>query len=158
MKFSHEATIPLRHDAVDLADWLFELTDGEYQACARGHRAAGVSGGFRRSGMVNVESIGGTLLIQHYVPKVAEMDHVTMVSTATRAYIMHVFPVSIGVVWDMQIKAAGADVSRFQCSIDIAFPLPIRILGYLVGAPQSIRRHLIEETGGFARDILRKYA
>ncbi len=158
MNFSHEVSIPLRHEAIDLADWLFELTDSEYQACARGHRAAGVTGGAKRSGMVNVESIGGTLLIQHYAPTVAEADRVTMVSRATRAYIMHVFPVSIGVVWDMRIKADGADASRFQCSIDIDFPLPVQILGYFVGASLAIRSHLVEETNGFARDMLRKYA
>lgn len=101
--------------------------------------------------MVNVESIGGTLLIQHYATQMAASDRVTMESKATGAYIMHVFQVSTGVVWQMKIRADGANASRFECTIDIDFPRPIRILGYLVGAPRSIRRHLVEETNGFAR-------
>jgi hypothetical protein len=51
---------------IDLESWLFGLSDAEYQACARGHQAAGVFNDEHGRGMVNVESIGGNLIVQHY--------------------------------------------------------------------------------------------
>ena len=113
----------------DLPEWLFSLSEAVYAACARGHRAIGVVGGARRSGMINVESIGGSLLIQHYATRLAAKDHVTMVSEASRAYLMHLAPVSIGVVWDMQVIPAQRETSRFRCTIDVAMPTAVRVLG-----------------------------
>jgi hypothetical protein len=45
---------------VDLTAWIFGLSDAEYQACARGHRAAGAYVDEQGRGTVNVEAIGGT--------------------------------------------------------------------------------------------------
>ena len=156
MRYSHEASIPVAAGAIDLAQWLFDLSEADYGACARGHRAIGVVGGDRRSGMVNVESIGGSLLIQHYATRLAAKDHVTMVSEASRAYLMHVVPVRVGVVWDMRVFPDGPETSRFQCTIDVAMPLAVRVLGLFNGTGFFVRRHLVEETHGFARDIARK--
>ena len=158
MRYSHEASIPLAADAIDLAEWLFGLSEADYGACARGHRAIGVVGGDRRFGMVNVESIGGSLLIQHYATRLAATDHITMVSEASRAYLMHVAPVRVGVVWDMQLFPEGPGTSRFRCTIDVAMPAAVRVLGLFNGTGFFVHRHLIEETRGFARDIARKYA
>jgi hypothetical protein len=157
MKFSHEVSIPLSEDLINLPVWLFELTEQDYADCARGHRAIGVIGGAKRLGMVNVESIGGTLIIQHYATQVAERRHVTMVSKASRAYLMHLFPVNIGVIWDMQVSADGPDASRFRCAIELDFPPAVQFLGYFIGAPLFARRHLIEETAGFSHNILKKF-
>jgi len=156
MKFSHEVSIPLSKNLINLPDWLFELTEQDYARCARGHRALGIIGGARRLGMVNVESIGGTLIIQHYSTQLAEKHHVTMVSKASRAYLMHLFPVNIGVVWNMRVTGDGPDRSRFQCAIELDFPPVVKVLGYFIGAPLFARQHLVEETGGFSRDILKK--
>ena len=106
--------------------------------------------------MVNVESIGGSLLIQHYATRLAEKDHVTMVSEASRAYLMHVVPVRVAVVWDMQVFPEGPEASRFRCTINVAMPTAVRVLGLFNGTGFFVRRHLIEETKGFARDIARK--
>jgi hypothetical protein len=157
MKYSHEVSIPLSKDLINLPDWLFELTEKDYADSAHGHRAIGVIGGAERSGMVNVESIGGTLIIQHYATQIAEKQHVIMLSKASRAYLMHLFPVTIGVVWDMRVAGDGPDASRFQCVIEIDFPPAVQLLGYFIGAPLFARRHLIEETNGFSRNILKKF-
>ena len=157
MRFAHETTILLAASSIDLPEWLFNLTDAEYGACARGHRGIGVQGGARRSGMINVESIGGSLMVQHYETRRADKDHVTMVSEASRAYLMHVAPVKVGVVWDMQVMPDGPSTSRFRCEIDVAMPLAVRLLGLTTGTPLFVRRHLVEETNGFARDIARKH-
>ena len=106
--------------------------------------------------MVNVESIGGSLLIQHYATQRADKDHVTMVAGASRAYLMHLVPVEIGVIWDMQVLSEGPETSRFRCTIDVAMPPAIRVLGLFNGTGFFVKRHLIEETEGFARDIARK--
>ncbi len=66
------ATLEVPAAEVDLGSWLFALSDEEYQACARGHHGAGVIDDERGRGMVNVESIGGNLIVQHYRPVRAE--------------------------------------------------------------------------------------
>jgi hypothetical protein len=38
MKFTQETVIKAPADQVDLEDWLFTLSDSEYQATAKGHR------------------------------------------------------------------------------------------------------------------------
>lgn len=40
MVFSHEAPIPLPLSAIRLDEWLFNLSEKDYMACARGHRAS----------------------------------------------------------------------------------------------------------------------
>lgn len=155
MKFSHEVTIPLAVGAIDLPGWLFTLSEADYAACARGHRAIGTLGGAEQTGMVNVESIGGSLLVQHYATRRAERDHVTMVSKASRAYLMHLVPVTVAVVWDMSVVGCGED-ARFRCTIEVDMPLVVRLLGFFNGTRTFVRRHLVEETRGFARDIARK--
>ena len=60
------ATLDAPDDEIDLERWLFELSDADYQACARGHRAAGSYTDEHGRGTINVESIGGNLIIQHY--------------------------------------------------------------------------------------------
>ena len=159
MRFAHEITIPLPASSIDLPEWLFDLTEAEYAACARGHRGLGVQGGSRRTGMINVESIGGSLLVQHYETRRADKDHVTMVSEASRAYLMHVAPVKVGVVWDMQVMPDGPTTSRFPLRDrrrDAASRPP----------PRPDHRHARSSSGatssrktkGFARDIARKHS
>ena len=135
--------IDLPVEAINLPDWLFTLSEADYSSCAHGHRAIGMLGGAQRTGMVNVESIGGSLLIQHYATRLAEKDHVTMVSETSRAYIMHIVPVKCGVIWDMQTRAAGQDKTLFECTIDVTLPAVVRLLGYTIGTPVFIRRHLV---------------
>ena len=70
MSISHTAHVTLNEpsDEIDLEAWLFGLSDADYQACARGHHGAGVFADEQGRGMVNVESIGGNLIVQHYRP------------------------------------------------------------------------------------------
>ena len=44
MIFSHEVPLQLPTHAIHLDEWLFNLSESEYQACARGHRAVGTNG------------------------------------------------------------------------------------------------------------------
>ena len=66
-----EALINAPKEAFNLHDWVFTLSDKDYQTTARGHIGAGSSihsDGTQTS--VNVESVGGNLLVQHYVAEV----------------------------------------------------------------------------------------
>jgi len=60
-------------EKVDIADWLFNLPEAEYQRCSDAHIAAGItSTDDGRPMSINVETIGDALLIQHYVAEVCE--------------------------------------------------------------------------------------
>jgi hypothetical protein len=57
---------------VDIPEWLFNLSDLEYQKCSVAHIACGSSrtaDGRRMS--LNVEEVG-SLVVQHYVEDIAE--------------------------------------------------------------------------------------
>lgn len=67
-----EATIHAPLGAIDLTEWVFTLTDSEYQACSKNHIAAAVTlapEGKRMS--INVEHVGN-LMVHHYVEDVAQ--------------------------------------------------------------------------------------
>jgi hypothetical protein len=69
-------------EKIDLGNWLTELTDAEYQACAvPDHHACGWSKNANNDSVsINVEVIGGTLMIQHYIAEVQEPHHRRLVS------------------------------------------------------------------------------
>src|SRR5207244_2655438 len=55
-------------EKIDLPTWAFALPDKEYQGCSPAHVAAGFTtapDGTRMS--INVEVIGGSLMVQHYL-------------------------------------------------------------------------------------------
>ena len=91
-----EAPIEAHKDNFDLHHWVFNLSDSDYQNTARGHIAAGASthiDGTRTS--VNVESVGGNLLVQHYVAEVGEKDYVRI----PKEFREHIFSVPVKLVW-----------------------------------------------------------
>ena len=92
MKASSETVIARPADRIDLVEWLTNLSDRDYQACSPGHRAAGVFRENGRLGSINVESVGGHLLVQHYLDENSRSDHVVMRSRNTRVYVMHLVP------------------------------------------------------------------
>ena len=58
------------------------LPDSEYQACSPAHCAAGATtttDGRRMS--INVEVIGGSIIVEHYVEEIAQPDHLRLIST-----------------------------------------------------------------------------
>lgn len=101
MVFTHEASIGIPSSAIRLDEWLFHVSEEDYKACARGHRAVGTNGGERFLGMVNVESMAGALIIQHYRTELLEVDHVRLSSEKSRAYLMHLVPFHLRVTWEM---------------------------------------------------------
>jgi len=71
---------------IDVTDWLFNIDDLEYINCtphSKAHLAAGFThspDGKRMS--INVEDIGGALIVQHYHEAICEKLHCRIVSTS----------------------------------------------------------------------------
>ena len=80
--FSHIVNAPI--ERVDISDWLFHLTNAEYQRCCPpAHIAAGTTTtDDGRPMSINVETIGDSLLVQQYVGEVTEPHHCRLVSTS----------------------------------------------------------------------------
>jgi hypothetical protein len=156
MKVSHQAVIHAAADEVNLEQWLFTMSDSDYQAAARGHRAAGTFTQDGRRGSVNVESIGGTLMIQHYLECDAGPRRVEMLSERSDAYLFHLLRVHVQVRWTMTVEPLTADTATFTCDVELDMPLILRVAGALIGTPYFVRKHVAEETPNFVADIERK--
>lgn len=156
MVFTHEASKGLPLSAIHLDEWLFNLSEKDYKACARGHRAVGTNGGPQFDGVVNVESIAGALIIQHYRTELLEANHVRLFSERSRAYLVHLVPFHLQVGWEMQVSSVSAEESRLRCAIDVRNPLWVRCVDLFNATNYWIHQHLIEETKGFAHDLTRK--
>lgn len=152
MEFTHTVPVPTMSKAFNLADWIFTMTDQEYRACAKGHHAMGVIGAENRLGVVNVEQIAGTLIVQHYETRLAEQDHVMFVSDASEGFVLHTVPFKMKVHWDMQLMPS-ANGTSLQCTIGFDAPGWVEAAGVLNRSNHFVHKHLIEETEGFARDI-----
>lgn len=157
IKHEATATLPVAASEVNLGQWLFTLTDEDYRATARGHHAAGIHRHHDgRQGMVNVEAIGGSLIIQHYHAAQAGPAFVEMVSPESRGYLMHLMPVPLSVRWVMSVSPTAAGTSTLTCRVEVGFPMLVQLAGAFIGTSRAIRKHVEEETAGFAADILRK--
>jgi hypothetical protein len=156
MKHTGHTTLDVPSDQVDLSNWLFTLSDADYQATARGHRAAGTFAQDGVRGMVNVEAMGGHLIIQHYRQVSATPSEVEMVSERSRVYLFHLVPATVQVRWTMSVTARTADTSDFHCSVELTLTPLLHTLGHLTALSAAIRAHTLEETQGFADDITRK--
>lgn len=152
--------VPLRVpvDAVDLEEWIFTLADEDYQAASPQHRAAGTtsSGGVR--GTINVESIGGTLIVQHYREITAGPRGFELLSERSRAYLFHLVPARAEVRWTMTVEPGDNGDSRLSCTVELTLSPLLTALSALIATPFFIRSHVRNEAGGFARDIERKHA
>ena len=156
MIVTQEVPLPLAAGDVHLDEWLFNLSEEDYKACAHGHRAVGTRGGAHFEGMVNVESMAGALIIQHYKTELLEPNHIRLFSKRSRAYLMHLIPFHLQVGWEMQVSSVSASKSKLSCRIDVRNPLWVRMIGVFNATNHWIRQHLIEETQGFAIDLTRK--
>ena len=115
------ATIHAPFERVDIADWLLHLPDAEYQRCAPpDHIAAGTTTtDDGRPMSINVEVIGGSLMVQHYVAEVHEPHHCRMVSISdvqTPAGWS-----KIQVIWDLSVTALDSGSCRYTNQV-LSYP------------------------------------
>lgn len=156
---SHTAHVTLNasSDEIDLEAWLFGLSDADYQACAKGHRGAGVFADQQGRGMINVESIGGNLIVQHYRSVRADRSAVEMYSRASRVYLFHLLPVVAGVRWTLEVSPETPTASDFACTVQVDLSRILGSLARLNMLSDFLERHVDEEAAGFAADITRKH-
>ena len=157
IKHTAYATVDAPNPEIDLENWLFGLSDDEYQACARGHHGAGTFTDEEGRGMVNTESVGGNLIIQHYRVVRAEKSFVEMYSAASRIFLFHLVPVTGAVRWTLTTTPKSATSSTFACSVEVILPPVLAVLARTIVLGLFIRRHCEEETPNFAADIMRKH-
>src|SRR5262249_56565402 len=117
------ATIPAPVERVDTADWLLPLPDAEYQRCAPPDHiaAATTTTDDGRPMSINVEVIGGTLMVQHYMAEVHEPHHCRMVSLSdvqTPAGWT-----KIQVIWDLSVTALNSASCRCTNQV-LSYPTP----------------------------------
>ncbi len=158
MEATYDALVPVPANAIDLGDWIFQMTDEEYRACSRNHYAMGIVGGAKRLGIINVEQVAGALIIQRYAPQLMQKSHVTMISKESQAFLARIIPFKMEVTWDMQIVEENAASSRLRCSLVVVTPLWVKVAGWFIASNYLLKRHLIGETKGFARDLTSKLA
>jgi hypothetical protein len=160
---SVSATINAPIETVDIPAWCFTLTDAEYQACSPAHVAAGATttpDGRRMS--INVEIIGGSLLVQHYVEEIAEPDHLRLVSHSD--VMTPTGRTFIDVVWELRVTKIDDTSCEFTNTVhSSAPPEMLEFLGHQ-GIPLEVFRaarrpnseaHNRQETPQFARSIER---
>jgi hypothetical protein len=104
---SFTAIINAPIEKIDLPTWAFTLPEHEYQASSPAHVAAGFTtspDGKRMS--INVEVIGGTLMVQHYVETLGRKDHLILES------VSDLFPpagrTTMHVLWELSVKPIDA--------------------------------------------------
>lgn len=149
---------------IDLSEWLFTLSDKEYQACSVAHIAAGSSrlpDGRRIS--VNVEKPGDTLMIQHYVEDTSEREQCRVVS------LTDAFSPLGRTGWHVTWKVSAQPIDARSCEFTNHFEVTATdgFLSLLEAngvaleqvakvAQKQADEHNEEETPLFAADIERK--
>ncbi|MGX9146386.1 hypothetical protein [Mesorhizobium sp. 128a] len=109
---SFTAVINAPIEKIDIPKWCFNLAEQEYQGCSPAHVAAGFTtapDGKRMS--INVEVIGGALMVQHYVETLGRKDHLILDS------VSDIFTpngrTTINVRWELSVKALNDGSCEF---------------------------------------------
>jgi len=163
VKSSVSAIIEAPIEKVDIPDWCYSLPDSEYQACSQAHVAAGATRALNGRRMsINVEVLGGSPMVQHYVEEIAEPHHLRFVSHSD--VFTPAGRTKIGVIWDLSVKRIDAQTCEFTNTVHSSFtPELLDFLGRQ-GIPtdvfQAARRPITEahnrqETPLFAKSIER---
>jgi len=163
VKSSCSATINAPIERVDIPSWCLTLPESEYQRCSPAHCSAGATtspDGGRMS--INVEIIGGSLMVQHYVEEIGEPNHLRLVSNSD--VFTPTGRTKIGVIWDLSVKKIDDETCEFTNMVQsLATPELLDLLGKQ-GIPLEVFRtarkpiteaHNRQETPLFAKSIER---
>ena len=160
---SFSATIDAPIEQVDIPSWCFSLPESEYQACSPAHCSAGATtapDGRRMS--INVEILGGSLMVQHYVEEIGQPDHLRLVSTSD--VFTPTGRTKVGVIWDLKVRKLDDKTCQFTNTVhSSATPELVDFLGKQ-GIPWEVFKaarkpvseaHNRQETPLFAKSIER---
>jgi hypothetical protein len=113
---SFSATINVPIDRVDIPAWCFTLPESEYQSCSPAHCSAGVTtapDGRRMS--INVEVLGGSPMVQHYVEEISERNHLRLVSNSD--VFTPTGRIKVDVIWDLSVKKVDDHSCEFTNTV-----------------------------------------
>jgi hypothetical protein len=160
---SFTATIDAPVEKVDIPSWCFTLPESEYQSCSPAHCSAGSTtapDGRRMS--INVEILGGSMIVEHYVEEVGQPDHLRLVSTSD--VFTPTGRTKIGVIWDLAVRKIDDKTCEFTNTVQSSTtPELMDFLGKQ-GIPLEVFRaarkpiseaHNRQETPFFAKSIER---
>ncbi|MEP6539256.1 MAG: hypothetical protein ABJF23_28220 [Bryobacteraceae bacterium] len=112
--FSARINAPI--EKVDIPSWCFTLPESEYQACSPAHYSAGSTtapDGRRMS--INVEVLGGSMIVQPYVEEIGQPDHMRLVSTSD--VFTPTGRTKIGVTWDLAVRKIDDKTCEFTNTV-----------------------------------------
>jgi hypothetical protein len=116
VKSSFSATINAPIEKVDIPSWCFTLPESEYQSCSPAHCSAGATtapDGRRMS--INVEILGGSLMVQHYIEEIGQPDHLRLVSNSD--VFTPTGRTKVGVIWDLSVKKIDDKTCEFTNTV-----------------------------------------
>ncbi|WAJ47414.1 hypothetical protein OK015_13795 [Mycobacterium sp. Aquia_216] len=121
VRTTESAIIHAPIDKVHIADWLLNLPDAEYQRCAPpDHIAAGSTTTDDGQPMsINVEEVGGSLVVQHYVAERHEPHRCHMVSLSDLRTPLGW--TKIQVIWDLSVTPLDSGSCQFT-NLVISYP------------------------------------
>lgn len=103
-------------EKINIADWLLNLPDAEYQRCSVNHIAAGITFNYEGTPMsINVEYVGTALVIQHYVFTESRPDYCRMLSVSDT--ITASGRSKVQVLWELKAEKIDDKTSRYTNSI-----------------------------------------
>ena len=157
MDTSVTVDVKLPAGKIDLEKWLFEMSDADYRSCSPAHLAMGISTlPDGKKVCINVERIGGTTILHHYVPVVSRNNYLNLVSEKTS--VISGRPMDVRVTWELSVTPVSSASSKLTCHVTASTDNKIVAwLGKLLGS-QASDQHNREESPLFARDMERKFA
>jgi len=160
---SFSAVIHAPLEKVDIPTWCFSLSEAEYQWCSPAHYSAAVTtapDGRRMS--INVEVIGGSMMVQHYLEEVSEPHHLRLVSCSD--VFTPTGRTKLDITWDLSVVKIDDSSCEFTNMVrSAATPELIELLtrqGIPVDVFANARKpnsagHNRQETPMFAKSIER---
>jgi putative intracellular protease/amidase len=158
------ATIHAPIEKINIADWLLNLPDAEYQRCSHSHIAgASSTSDDGRPMSINVETIGDAFVVQHYVAETRQPHFCRMVSISDS--ISPTGRTKLQVAWELSVKKIDDQSCEYSnhihsSAIDetLAFLKEHNIPFETARAARqhASHAHNQEETPKFAKSIERK--
>jgi hypothetical protein len=160
---SFSAIINAPIETIDIPTWCFSLSEAEYQSCSPAHCSAGVTtapDGRRMS--INVEILGGSPMVQHYVEEISEQHHLRLSSNSD--VFTPTGRIKVGVIWDLSVRKIDDQSCEFTNTVHSSATAELLDFLALQGIPwevfKSARKpvseaHNKQETPLFAKSIER---
>lgn len=152
--------IPLKsgNSNIDLEDWIFSMKNSDYQDCADGHIAMGISQSIDgRRQLINVERFGKMVMVQHYKEDITTKNHLRFISEKSDIFSgkSHM---AMKVIWDMKIEESS-DGIIFTNEVETASDNKLfSKIARLMGHQKMLDTHNKEEAPLFARSLEEKFS